>query len=115
MSNLEERFREDRELRNAAYAVLKADLEHVKSSLSTKGVVSRVGSRIGGGAVDVFETAREQASDNRGIIAALIGAILLWLGREPILDAIGLGETDDSEDQATDHVVSDETPLGDNS
>lgn len=115
MSNLEERFREDRALRDAARAVLMADLEHMKSSLSTKGVFSRVSSRIGDGAVDVFETAREQASDNRGIIAALIGAILLWLGREPILDVLGLGEPDDGDAVETEPAVSDETPPGDNS
>ena len=93
MSPLEQRFEEDRRLRDAARAVLLADIDHARTSLSAKGVASRVGTRIGDGAIDVFETAREQASDHRGIIAALIGAVLLWLGREPILAALGLDDS----------------------
>ena len=115
MSDLEERLREDRELRDAARAVLMSDVEHLKSSLSAKEMFSRVGSRIGDGAVDVFETAKEQAADNRGIIAALIGAILLWLGREPILDALGLGDQHEGEAGERDPAATNEIPLGDNS
>lgn len=98
MSWREERLIEDRALRDAARAVLMADLAHARSSFSAKGMADRVGSRIGDGALDVLETAKETASDNRGIIAALIGAILLWLGREPLLEALGFG--DDAEAEA---------------
>lgn len=97
MSKLNERLKQDRELRDAARAVLLADIDHARNSFSAKGVANRVGSRIGDGAVDVFETAKAQAGDNRGIIAALIGAVLLWLGREPILAALGLGEESGNE------------------
>lgn len=113
MSRLEEQFREDRRLRDASKAVLMADLEHIKSSFSTRGMFSRVGSRIGDGAVDVFETAKEQAEDHRGIIAALIGAILLWLGREPILEALGLAEGDAEDAEADPAASSEETTPGD--
>jgi len=102
MSKLEQRFYEDRALRDAARRVLMADVEHARTSFSAKGVANRVGSRIGDGAVDVFETARSGASDNRGIIAALIGAVLLWLGRQPILEAFGLVDADAGEDLAGD-------------
>lgn len=113
MSRLEEQLREDRRLRDASKAVLMADLEHIKSSFSTKGMFSRMGSRIGDGAVDVFETAKEQAEDHRGIIAALIGAILLWLGREPILGALGLAEDDAEDAGAGEPATGDETTSGD--
>lgn len=116
MSRLERSFREDRALRNAAKAVVVADLEHIKESLSTKGVFSRVGSRIGDGAADVFETAKEQAEDHRGILAALIGAILLWLGRAPLLDLLGIGDADDdANDGERSAADNEEISSGDNS
>lgn len=107
MSKLEERLKQDRELRDAAKAVLLADIDHARDSLSARGVANRVGTRIGDGALDVFATAKEHASDNRGIIAALIGAILLWLGREPLLEALGFADSEDEQG-------SEETPPGDN-
>ncbi len=107
MTRLPHRFIEDRALRDAARAVLEADLVHMKDSLAERGVASRVKSgltstistRIGDGARDVLEEARQQASDHRGVLAALIGAILLWLAREPIFGWLGLGghESDDSD------------------
>lgn len=106
MSKLERRLEQDRELRDSARAVLMADIDHARDSFSAKGVVTRVGSRIGDGAADVFETAKDQAGDNRGIIAALVGAILLWLGREPILEALGLSEPsqDDEAEPAAEQI-----------
>jgi len=97
MSNLEQRYIEDRAMRDAAHAVLMADLEHAKASFSGKGVTDRITDRISEGAADVFETAKSHADDNRGIIAALIGAIILWLGREPLLELFGLSEPDENE------------------
>ena len=113
MSRLEDQLIEDRRLRDAARAVLVADLEHARTSFSSKGLADRVGTRIGDGAVDVFETAKAQASDNRGIIAALIGALLLWLGREPILEALGLGAQTEDEgiEGEADSADTADTPL----
>lgn len=92
MTDLEQRFVEDRALRDAARTVLLADLEHARASFSAKGIADRVGGRIGDGAKDVYEVAKEQADDNRGIIAAIIGALILWFAREPILELLGLAE-----------------------
>ena len=95
MSDLEQRFYEDRAMRDAARTVLLADLEHARASFSAKGIADRVGGRIGDGAKDVLEVAKEQADDNRGILAAIIGAILLWIAREPLLEILGLsGDSD---------------------
>ncbi|MEM9502253.1 MAG: hypothetical protein AAF941_10475, partial [Pseudomonadota bacterium] len=56
--------------------------------------------RIGDGAKDVVEVARTNAEDKRGILAILIGAMLMFFAREPILEILGL---DDSEaDKLTD-------------
>ena len=96
MSNLHQRFLEDRQMRDTARTILLADIAHARTSLSAKGVADRVGGRIGDGAKDVFEVAKTHSNDNRGIIAALIGALLLWLAREPILEILGLSQ--DAED-----------------
>lgn len=88
MSRLEDRYEKDRELRDAARAVLIADVEHARTNLTPNAIAGRVTSRIGDGAKDVMEVAKEKSGDNIGFIAALIGAVILWLGREPIWGAI---------------------------
>ena len=112
MSKLEQQMREDRILRDAAKAVLMADIAHARNTLSPSGVAERVGERIGDGAKDVFEVAKIHADDNRGILAALIGALLLWIGRGPILEILGLRDEDeDSVSASSDEVMpTPETP-----
>ncbi|KWV92885.1 hypothetical protein [Erythrobacter sp. YT30] len=97
MSDLEQQFKEDRALRNAALAVLKSDVEHAKTALSGKAVAERVGNRVGDGAKDILEIAKGHADDNRGILAALIGALVLWFAREPLLEILGFGSASDNE------------------
>lgn len=84
-SDLALKLREDRLLRNAALAVLKADVANLRADLAGKGVSERIVDRINEGAVDVFEEAVELADNNRGVLAALIGAVLLWFARNPII------------------------------
>jgi len=89
MSNMDRRFVEDRAMRDAAKRNLMADIAHTRAGLSGSGVASRIFGRIGEGAKDVFETAKSQADDNRGIVAALIGALVLWFGRDRLMDLFG--------------------------
>lgn len=97
MSKIDQRFYEDRALRDAARNVFKADIAHSRATFSGKALAERMVGRIGDGAVDVFETAKDRADDNRGIIAALIGAILLWFARGPVLEMLGLTAQDDAD------------------
>lgn len=94
MSKLLGQFHEDKALRDAAKSVLLADIEHARTSFSPKGFADRVGGRIGDGAKDVYSVAKVHADDNRGIIATLIGAILLWISRDTILEMLGLDQTE---------------------
>jgi hypothetical protein len=104
MSKIGQRFIEDRALRDAARKVFMADLAHAKSSLSGAGLASRVAGRVGDGAKDVLEVAKVHADDNRGVLAGLTGALLLWIAREPILEILGLAPDlgDDGAGHATD-------------
>ena len=98
MPKLPAQFVEDRALRDAARDVFMADIAHARTSISGKGIAERVGSRVGDGAKDVFEVARVHADDNRGILAALIGAILLFFARDPILEVLGITPSDDGDE-----------------
>ena len=82
---LEYQLREDRVLRNAALALFKADIAHLRADLTSRGVGARIVDRIGEGAVDVFEEAVEVAENHRGVLATLIAAVVLWFARHPIM------------------------------
>lgn len=81
MSDIERRLREDRALRDAARAVVDADVEHVRSIFAP----SQLARRAGDEAAELFERASEVADDNRGVLAALIAAVLIWFARNPIM------------------------------
>ena len=112
MARLPDRFIEDRALRDAARAVLVEDIERLRASLAEEGIGSRVSSgvsstissRIRAGARDVLEQAKAQAGDHKGVLALLVGAIILWLAREPIFAWLAdftaaLGEAGDDIDE----------------
>ena len=106
MTRLPDTFLEDRALRDSARAVLAEDIARLRDSLGEEGIAARVSSgmtttissRIRTGARDVLAQAKAQAADNQGVLAVLIGAIILFLARGPILDWIDdltAGEDDD--------------------
>lgn len=102
-ATLENRLRDDRLVRDQALALVKADLEHLKADYAEKGLGERAKERIIGGATDVYEEAAEVASDHRGIAAAVIAALLIWLARNPILNLL-LGQSDhDADEQDKDY------------
>lgn len=106
MTRLPSRFVEDRALRDAARAVIEEDISRIRASLGEQGVASRVSSSVGSsisgrvraGASDVLEQAKQQASDHRGVLAVLVGAIMLWLMRGPLLALMGGEEEEDAQD-----------------
>ena len=97
MSEPKQRLREDRAIRDAALALVKADFAHLKHDLSSKGLSERMLGSVGEGAKDVLEKAGDAAENNRGIFAVLVGAIVLWFARNPIMDLFS-GEEEDAED-----------------
>jgi hypothetical protein len=114
MTRLPASFIEDRALRDAARAVLTEDIERLRASLNEEGLTSRVSSgvtttissRIRTGARDVLAQAKAQAADNKGVLAVLIGAIILFLARGPILDWI-----EELDGAADSDAEGDDTPL----
>lgn len=77
----------NRRLRDAARAIVEADVRHVKADLAAKSVGGRVVARLSDGANEVYEEAIEVAADNKGALAAIVAALALWFARNPIRDA----------------------------
>lgn len=98
MTDTQQQLKEDRALRDAARALVKADVANLRADLTRRGIGARVIDRMGEGARDVFEEAVEIADDNRGTFAALVGALMLFLARNPILSFL-FGEEDDDADE----------------
>lgn len=113
MTQLPARFVEDRALRDKARAVLAEDVERLKGALEEKGIASRVSSgvttsistRVRSGARDVLDQAMIRAGDNKGVLALLLGAILLWFARGPIVARI--------EELLSEDAAADEDPTPD--
>jgi hypothetical protein len=91
-----DRMREDRHIRDAARALVEADIANLRADLSAKGLGERAMDRFTEGASEVYEEAVEVAADHKGALAAIVAALVLWFARHPILDAF-FGETDGSE------------------
>ena len=95
---IEAQLREDKAMRDAAYALVQTDIEHLKQDWAEKGLGARAADRIKDGASDVYEEAVEVASDNRGVLAALVAAVGLWFARNPIMSLfLDEDELDDEE------------------
>jgi hypothetical protein len=107
MTPLPDRFIEDRALRDAARSLLADDLARLRENLGEQGIASRVSSsvsstitgRLRAGARDVLAQAQAQAGDHKGVLALLVGAIILFFARGPILDWLDdSAEADDVDD-----------------
>lgn len=85
MSDPRRKMIEDRSLRNAALALVKADVAHLRADLTAKGVGARFLERVAEGANDVLDEAVDVAESNRGVLLTLLAAALLWLARNPLL------------------------------
>ncbi len=88
-----QKLRADRDLRDSALSLVKADLAFLQSDMNASSLSSRLMARAGDGAKDLYAEAGRLANDNRGILATLIAAIGIWFARTP-LTAL-LSDTDD--------------------
>ncbi|XUU60290.1 hypothetical protein ACRAQ6_12070 [Erythrobacter sp. HA6-11] len=99
MSELKRQMLEDRAVRDAAKALIDADVAHVKNTFSGPSLTERAASNLNEGAREVFDKASNAAGDHKGVLAALIGAILIWFARNPILSLFDNEENDTSDEQ----------------
>lgn len=74
-----------RALRDDALAVFRGNLEIVKQETSP----GRMKERAVGEAVEMIDTAREIAGENKAVIGATLAALVAWFFREPLQQFAG--------------------------
>ena len=96
------RMLEDKYLRDSARALVEAHIEHLKTDVSQKSLATRAMERAREGAAELYEEAIDIADDNKGALAALLAAVVLWFARNPILEMLGFASDHDGADRADD-------------
>lgn len=102
------RMLEDKHLRDSARALVEADVEHIKADFANKGMAKRALFRLRENAGELYDEALDVADSNKGAVAALFAALIVWFARNPLLDMVGLGIEQDDEctepsDKAAEH------------
>lgn len=78
----------DRHMRDAARALVDADVANLRADLAFRGIGERALGRVVEGASEVYDEAMEVASDNKGALAAIVAALVLWFARNPIRETV---------------------------
>ena len=68
---------EDKRLRDAARALVTADIENLKSDLAMKSPGARLADRLAEGASEVYDEALDVARHHKGALAAIGAAMIL--------------------------------------
>ncbi len=114
MPDLESQLQEDRMLRDAARALVLADIAHVKREV---GAGEEDGPDLSSRARDLADDARDYVSGHRfqvgTVVAALVAAVVLWLLREPIAAIVRNVLESDGEVDADTEQVGDEDRSAD--
>ena len=102
------RMLEDKHLRDSARALVEADVEHIKADFANKGMAKRALFRRRENAGELYDEALDVADSNKGAVAAVFAALVVWFARNPLLDMVGLGIEQDDErtepsDEAAEH------------
>ncbi|QZD92838.1 hypothetical protein K3162_01980 [Qipengyuania xiapuensis] len=98
MSDRRARMLEDKYLRDSARALVEADIQHIKADFAHKSLGERAMDRVTEGAMDLYEEAIDVAEDNKGALAALIAAIVVWFARNPLMSLFGLEPHEDDDE-----------------
>jgi hypothetical protein len=91
------RMLEDKHLRDSARALVEADVEHIKADFANKGMAKRALFRLRENAGELYDEALDVADSNKGAVAAVFAALVVWFARNPLLDMVGLGVEQDDE------------------
>ena len=96
-----QRLVEYRALRDAAWAMVRADVDTLKAELSAHGIGERLKDKAAEEAEAAWDNARDVATEHKGIVAGTLFALAAWLLRGPIGDALsalfGRDDDDDAE------------------
>jgi hypothetical protein len=82
------RIAEYRALRDAAWALVHADVAMLQNDLAERGIGERIKDKVGEEATEVWGQARDVAGENKGIVAATLLALVAWLLRGPLVHGV---------------------------
>ncbi|MEC7623831.1 MAG: hypothetical protein VYA25_06595 [Pseudomonadota bacterium] len=100
------RMLEDKHLRDSVRALVEADVEHIKADFANKGMAKRALFRLRENAGELYDEALDVADSNKGAVAAVFAALVVWFARNPLLDMVGLGiEQDDERTEPSDEAA----------
>lgn len=88
MTRLAQQLHKDRLARDAARSTFDQRLALVRHDLDARSVGGRVADKLGEDARAIVDEAIDVANAHRGVIAGTVGAIALWLFRDPIFAGI---------------------------
>lgn len=93
-----------RALRDEAWAVVRHDINRLQGDLELQGIGERIKDRAAEEAQEAWDQARDIASEHKGVVAGTFLALVAWLLRGPIGDALsalfGRDEEGDDEPEA---------------
>ncbi|MFT4027094.1 MAG: hypothetical protein QM676_09880 [Novosphingobium sp.] len=73
--------------RDAARETFDARLAAIRADLDARSIGSRMAGTVVGEASDAIEVGLDVAREHKGLIAGTIGALLLWIFRQPLFGA----------------------------
>lgn len=76
----------EREARDSALAAFTGRYVRLRKGLAEKSIGARVADDVKGKAKAAVGEAVEIAKENKGVVAATLGALVVWVFRKPILD-----------------------------
>ena len=111
MTNLKKQMLEDKAIRDAAKALIDADVDNLRTNFSNKGMAARAIERLSEGAADVYEEASSTAKDNKGALAAIVAALALWFARNPLSELIAASNDEIGSDVPADELTASQDPV----
>ena len=108
------RLAADRANRDAARALFAERLAWIKADLAARGVGARVADTVKDSTSDAIGAGLDVAKERKGLVAGTLGALVLWLCREPLFDGAAAllarlrGDGDDDMGSETEDETSDQ-------
>jgi hypothetical protein len=109
MSPAEQRLAFDRANRSAAHRVFSTRLARIRADVEARGIGSRVAGTVAEEVYGAVDAGIDVARERKGLVAGTIGALVLWVFRNPLIAAaLATFETiagkanDKTEDQISD-------------
>ncbi len=87
MSKAEDQLAQNRGQRGSARGLFDARLAQVRADLAARGVGGRIKAKAKNEVFKALDTGLDVAKESKGVIAASIGALLVWAFRAPLLKA----------------------------